>query len=279
MRILTIVLMLIGGMVSLRAQTGCCATSSVASFAAFAEDPTFRDMHPDPLPYSHQSDGKMVSVPVPGSTTATAYRVESHEPSTQYVLVFHEWWGLNGYIKNEADRIAASLNHRATVIAVDLYDGKVATTRDQAAQYMQAGSEERSRAIIDAVIASCGPTARIATIGWCFGGGWSMQASLAAGDKAAACVIYYGMPEFDVEKLRKLQAPVLGIFAAKDRSITPDVVQRFEKAMSLAGRSLITKTYDADHAFANPSNPKHKVDDTKDAYERTIAFLRKNLLL
>jgi len=277
MRTLAIVLMLIGGTISLHAQSGCCATSSVASFAAFAEDPTFRDAHPEPLPYTHQSDGKMVSVPVPGSTTATAYRVDSREPSTHYVLVFHEWWGLNDYIKNEADRIAASLNHNVTVIAVDLFDGKVATTRDQAAEYMQASTEARSRAIIDAVIASCGPIARIATVGWCFGGGWSMQASLAAADKAAACVIYYGMPEFDVDKLRRLPAPVLGIFAARDKSISPAVVERFEKAMKEAGRSLEVRTYDADHAFANPSNPKHRVDDTKDAYERTIAFLRKNL--
>lgn len=104
-----------------------------------------------------------------------------------------------------------------------------------------------------------------------------MQASLAAADKAAACVIYYGMPEFDVDKLRRLPAPVLGIFAARDKSISPAVVERFEKAMREAGRSLEVRTYDADHAFANPSNPKHRVDDTKDAYERTIAFLRKNL--
>jgi carboxymethylenebutenolidase len=40
-----------------------------------------------------------------------------------------------------------------------------------------------------------GKSAKIGTIGWCFGGGLSLQASLTAGKQAAATVMYYGMPE------------------------------------------------------------------------------------
>jgi carboxymethylenebutenolidase len=93
-----------------------------------------------------------------------------------------------------------------------------------------------------------------------------------------AWVLYYGRPKLDVEKLRSLEAPVIGIFGVQDKRMTPAKVEEFEAAMKEAGRTLTVKMYEADHAFANPSNPRRDKVATADAYKRMIAFLRKNLL-
>ncbi|MBE0557169.1 MAG: dienelactone hydrolase family protein, partial [Proteobacteria bacterium] len=126
--------------------------------------------------------------------------------------------------------------------------------------------------IISGAIGYAGKDARIGTIGWCFGGGWSLQAALMAREQAKACVVYYGMPESNPDKLVDLSAPVLGIFADKDAWITPEVVKNFSEAMKKAGKELTLKTYDADHAFANPSNPQYDKTSTEDAYSHAVAF-------
>ncbi|MBS1560003.1 MAG: dienelactone hydrolase family protein [Bacteroidetes bacterium] len=262
------------------AQHACCTAHSSPSMAMFTSDPSFRNVHDVPEPYVHSAAaGSMQTVKVKGGEEATVYRVDATGASTSYVLVVHEWWGLNDHIKQEADRIAASLDHKATVIAIDLYDGKVTTTREEAAAAMGAVREERARAIIKAVIASCGPKAHIGTVGWCFGGGWSLQASLLAASQADACVIYYGMPETNVATLKTLHAPVLGIFASQDKWITPAVVESFKANMKAASKLLTVKMYDADHAFANPSNPKHDKTHAEDAYAAMIEFFRAHLVL
>jgi carboxymethylenebutenolidase len=248
--------------------------------AQFTADPAFRTAHLEPMPYV-MSDGigAMDSVPVKGGMAARFYRIPASTSSSVYIFVFHEWWGLNDHIKKEAEKIAASLGHKANVLAIDLYDGKIATTRDDAAAAMGAVKEDRARAIVKAIVASCGAKATIGTVGWCFGGGWSLQSSLMAGTHASACVIYYGMPEKNVATLKTLHAPVLGIYGSQDQWITPALVKQFEADMHAASKDIEVKMYDADHAFANPSNPKHHAAYTTDAYDRTIAFFKRWLKL
>ncbi len=214
-----------------------------------------------------------------GQDTVSAYlaRPEGDGPFPAVILI-HEWWGLNDHIKKEAEKLYHDLNGQVNVLALDLYDRKVADTREEAARLMQNAQEARIRAIIRGAAAYAGKKARIATIGWCFGGGWSMQAALMLGKKARACIIYYGMPEQNVEKLKELQAPVLGIFAKQDRWITPEVVKTFEQAMQEAGKSVEWHLYDAVHAFANPSNPRYQSEATAQAYEQSLRFLKAHLL-
>ena len=182
---------------------------------------------------------------------------------------------MNDYIKQEAEKIASETGNR--VIALDLYDKKVAVNRDSAAKYMQGVKNERAQSIIKGAINYVGEKASIATIGWCFGGGWSMQASLLAGKQAKACIIYYGMPENNLEKLSKLNAPVMFVFAQKDEWINKEVVAKFEINMKQAGKDLIVKSYDAHHAFANPSNPHFEKSFTEDAFVNAKAFINKHL--
>ncbi|WP_038031962.1 dienelactone hydrolase family protein [Thermonema rossianum] len=263
----------------LYAQSHSCCLDATRAFAAFAADKNFNSRHESPRPYRHVSDiGKDITFPVAGGQPAHAYELRVKGPSHLWLFVFHEWWGLNDHIKKEAEKLYHDLNGQVNVLALDLYDRKVADTREEAARLMQNAQEARIRAIIRGGAAYAGKKARIATIGWCFGGGWSMQAALMLGKQARACIIYYGMPEQNVEKLKELQAPVLGIFAKQDRWITPEVVKTFEQAMQEAGKSVEVHLYDADHAFANPSNPRYQSEATAQAYEQSLRFLKAHLL-
>jgi carboxymethylenebutenolidase len=118
---------------------------------------------------------------------------------------------------------------------------------------------------------------KVATIGWCMGGGESLKASLHDPKDVDATVMYYGFPVNDVAKLKTLKGPVLGLFANKDKAITPEVVDQFDKALTEAGVKHEFHRYDADHAFANPSGGRYNPDAAKDAWKKTTAFLAKNV--
>ncbi|HNP19556.1 MAG TPA: dienelactone hydrolase family protein [Fulvivirga sp.] len=251
-----------------------CHSPATESFAVFASNKDFNKEHALPKPFVYKSEtGKMISFRTPDGKTGNAFFI-AEEESDNYVFVIHEWWGLNDYIKKEADKIHTDLG--VNVIALDLYDGKIATTRDKAGEYMGAVKTDRAKAIIEGAIEFAGDNANIGTIGWCFGGGWSLQTALMAGDKAVACVMYYGMPEKDVTVLKTLNAPVLGIFAKKDGWITPQVVDNFKKNMADAGKELDVKMYDAVHAFANPSNPDYDKEASADAYQYALDLFKEN---
>ncbi len=252
-------------------------TGAIAQFAALSKDDSFREKHENPLPFNLVGQtGKMISYKTPDGKTAKAYEIKAKKKTNDYVFVIHEWWGLNDYIKKESQRLSEEIGD-ANIIALDLYDGKIATTQEQAGQLMQAVSEDRARAIINGALNYVGKKADIATIGWCFGGGWSLQTAIMAGKQAEAAVIYYGMPEQNVERLKKLKAPVLGIFASQDQWITPKVVEEFKQNMDKADEKLTVKMYEADHAFANPSNPKYKAELAQEAHKLAVDFIKKHL--
>lgn len=255
----------------------CCQMPATDAFANFADENSFRMSHDLPLPYKHISDvGKEITFKAADGTEAYGYELKAAKPSKKYIFVIHEWWGLNDHIKREAEKLYKDLGD-VNVIALDLYDRKVATTREEAAQYMQSVKTERAESIIKGAFAYAGKKARIGTIGWCFGGGWSLQAAILAEKQARACVIYYGMPEKDAEKLKKLKANVLGIFASKERWISPAIVDEFEKNLNTLKKKNSINRFNAEHAFANPSNPNYDKEATEKAYQITLAFLRKNM--
>lgn len=265
---------------SLQAQQQACCDADASAhtrFAALADADGFAASHEEPLPIDTiEFAGEWLKFLTPDGGTGRGYYIAAAEPTRNYLFVIHEWWGLNGHIMGEAERLREALGN-VHVIALDLYDGKVATDRESAAQYMQSAEESRVRAIIQGAIHNVGPEARIATIGWCFGGGWSMQSSMMAGKQGAGCVIYYGMPEKEVEKMKTLETDVLGIFAKQDRWINEDVVKTFAENMESAGKTLTYKIFDAAHAFANPSRPIYDESAAKEANDMTLEFLRTRL--
>lgn len=260
------------------AQFACCSKpGATETFAMLTHDKKFVASHLEPLPFTLTNElGSDITFKTPDGSTGHAYEIKAQKSTNNYVFVFQEWWGLNDYIKQESERIFKTLGN-ANVIAIDLYDRKVASTRDSAAKYMKEMTKERAEAIIKGALDYAGEKANVATIGWCFGGGWSLQASMLAGAKARACVMYYGMPEEDESKLLNLFSPVLFIWATQDQWINKNVVTKFQATMQRAEKKLEVKKYNADHAFANPSNPKYNKPYAEDAFAASMKFIKKHL--
>ncbi|NJN42240.1 MAG: dienelactone hydrolase family protein [Flammeovirgaceae bacterium] len=253
-----------------------CHTPAIDKFALFASNADFNVSHEDPTPYVHQSEtGKMITFKTSGSD-ANGYVLKTKTQTNNWVFVFQEWWGLNDHIKREAEDYFTALGN-VNVLALDMYDGKVATGREDAGKYMGEFKSQRGEEIIKGALALTGKSAKVATVGWCFGGGLSLQASILAGQQAVACVMYYGMPEENVDKLKTLNCDVLNIWPTQDQWINKNVMDKFESNMKAAGKNLTIKSYEADHAFANPSNPKFNKEFTGDARTHVLEFFATRL--
>lgn len=258
--------------------TMCHSAGATEEFAALASVKEFRNEHKIPEKYNHVSAiGEDFTFEAADGSEAYGYIIEAEHPTNKYVFVFHEWWGLNDYVKKEAEKLYNDLGS-VNVIAIDLYDKNVATTREEAQKYMQQVKTERAHAIINGAEKYAGEDAEIATIGWCFGGGWSLQAAIELGENAEACVMYYGMPEKELERLKKLECDVLGLFAAEDQWINEEVVKEFADKMEKTDQNLTYKIFEAGHAFANPSNPDYNSEATREAYDMTLKFLKEKLM-
>ena len=244
--------------------------------AQFADDEAFKDQHEQPEQIAYQGAGEMLTFATPDGKEGSAYVVAKPSPDQKYLFVIHEWWGLNDQIKREADRLADSLGN-VIVMALDLYDGKVTDNPDKAGEFMQSVNPDRVQAIIQGAMGQAGASARIATIGWCFGGGWSLRSSIMAGTQGAGCVMYYGMPVEKATDIGPLKADVLGIFAKKDGWINEEVVTGFENLAKATGKDLDIHWFDADHAFANPSNPNYNDEAAQEANRLALTFLREHL--
>ena len=194
MKKLSFLLFLIYG--NIQAQNlSCCSMSSVNhQNNLLTMNESFANAHLTPVPFTLENQkGAIITFKTTDGKEGRAYLVKSIKPTDKVVFVFHEWWGLNDYIKQEADKLQAELDE-ADVYAIDLYDGKIATTVPEAQKLMGEMNEERCKAIITGAIIFAGRKARIASLGWCMGGAWSLQSALMENKQAVGCVMYYGMP-------------------------------------------------------------------------------------
>jgi carboxymethylenebutenolidase len=255
--------------------SGCDSDEdSDQAFKNLSRRDDFKNAHENPLDIGKMPlTGAMIHFPVTNSSPGSAYLVKSRHPTNNWLFVYHEWWGLNDYIKKESDNLANDLKD-INVLALDLYDGKIADNKDDASKLVNETNEKRINRIIDGAISYIGDSGKLATVGWCFGGGWSLQTAILAGKKDIGCVIYYGMPESDMAKIAKIECPVLGIFAKNDKGITPEMVSSFETRMRSSSKAVIIKSYNADHAFANPSNPHYNKNAAAEARQITLNFLK-----
>lgn len=273
-KVLSILFLIVSAVLQVSAQHSCCNSQALA-FSDLSSDPAFVKAHAEPLPFVYEPKfGRMVALQTADGKEAKAFEAKAGAGDGRIIIMFHEWWGLNDYIKKEAEKYAVETGH--TVLALDLFDGKVTADREEAAKLTQTASESRIRTIILAGLDYAGKHGQVQTIGWCFGGGWSLQAAIEGGAKVKGCVIFYGMPETDTSRIAKLQAPVLGLFAKKDNHITSQIVEKFNADMKALNKPVEIKMYDAVHAFANPSNPQYDKAAAADATQKAIEFLKKN---
>jgi len=225
---------------------------------------------------SFAADGKSVSYRSGDETVQGVLYTPAGKGPFPGLVVIHEWWGLNDWVKDEASKLA---DEGYVALAVDLYRGKVATTPEMAHEIMRGVPEDRAKRDLHAAVEflKSQPSVkkdRIGSIGWCMGGGYALDVALQEPDLAAT-VINYGHLATDTDALRKINAPILGLFGAQDHGITPDDVHKFEQALQQLGKKVEIKIYDdAGHAFENPNNKDgYRAEDAADAWKRTVAFL------
>jgi carboxymethylenebutenolidase len=252
----------------------CLNMETQQAYQLEAGTPAFAAMHPSPMVVNPENLlGKMMSFDAADGKPANAYFIAAKKKSNKYLIVIQEWWGLNDNIKMESDKYFTDLGD-VNVIAVDMYDGKVATTPDSAMKLMRGANMGRMTAIMQGAIKYAGSKASIYSVGWCFGGMWSLQTAILAGPQAKGSVMYYGRPETNMDKLKSIQCDIIGFFGNLDQSPSPTMVNDFEKNMKEAGKNLSVNRYQAGHGFANPSNPSYNAAAKEDSYAKAIAFLK-----
>jgi carboxymethylenebutenolidase len=251
--------------------------------------------HADRMAVEHAHDAPIAN---PASQTAPAVDVEADE--VQYatvdgravigylarpagvegalpaLIVIHEWWGLNDNIRAMTRRLAGE---GFAALAVDLYSGQVADERDGAYALMTSANANPAAAEANlgqayAYLTEELDAPNVASIGWCFGGGWSLNTALLLPDRLDAAVIYYGHLVTDPERLAALQMPILGLFGELDQGIPLEDVRAFERALADLGKDAKIIVYPgADHAFANPSGRNYQPETAAQAWRETVAFL------
>ncbi len=219
-----------------------------------------------------------VSIKLADGTEVTAAIALPKAEKAPTVLLIHEWWGLNDQIK----AVAAELAEMGYIaLAVDLYGGKVGSDAPSAKALMKAVNKgvatETLVGWVDFLKNHKQSSGKVATMGWCFGGGWSVNASIAA--PVDATIVYYGHVTQKADQLKSLKGPVLGHFGTLDKSINKEMVGGFEAEMEKAGKrdSLSVNWYDANHAFANPTGARYDAEDAATAWKRTTEFLKVSL--
>jgi len=196
------------------------------------------------------------------------------------VIAIHEWWGLNDHIRDFARRLAGE---GYTVLAVDLYGGKSTTVADSAKVITQTVIDHPDAAVANLKAANSylrreQQARKVGTVGWCFGGGWSIRDALLDASHVDADVAFYGPPDLDRSDLMKLRAPFLGLYGSADEGVPIAQVRQFQAELDSLGKRSTFSIYEgAKHGFANESGPNYNPAAADDAWKRTIEFFAKYL--
>ncbi len=173
------------------------------------------------------------------------------------VLIIHEWWGMNDYVKRRAKQLA-QLGYLA--MAIDMYgNGLNASSVEEAAKLSapfyrdnQMARERFDAALEKIKTYSQADTTKIAAIGYCFGG--SMVLNLAKmGETFKGVVSFHGGLAGVPANKELLLAKILVCHGADDQFVTSDEVHHFKKEMDSVHADYLFKEYKgATHAFSNP---------------------------
>ena len=254
----------------------------------------------DPLLQEHDGDKPTATpiamaeptVPVTGQNVTyatidgqalTGYLAEPETPESESlpaIITIHEWWGLNDNVEAMTRRLAGE---GYTVLAVDLYNGEVATEPTAARELMRGVMDEPGPAQDNLFQASEFlkneyNASALGSIGWCFGGNWSLRTGLLLSSELDAMAIYYGRLILAPEALDALDMPIIGFFGEDDSSIPVEDVNTFEQVLNDLGKEADINLYPGvGHAFANPSGQNYDAAAAEDAWEKTTAFFAANL--
>jgi len=212
-----------------------------------------------------------------GNDTLRAYlAVPDGKGPFPALVVIHEWWGLNDWVKKNADELATQ---GYIALAIDLYRGKSAQSPEEAHELMRGLPEDRATKDLKAAVEylESSPTVirtGVGSIGWCMGGGYSLVTALNVKTLAAA-VVCYGRLVTEPEEIKKISCPILGIFGEDDKGISASSVRAFEKASKSEGKDVSTVIYPgAGHGFMNQNNKSgYRQKEAENAWSRIRFFL------
>ncbi|MFK8052308.1 MAG: dienelactone hydrolase family protein [Woeseiaceae bacterium] len=196
------------------------------------------------------------------------------------ILLIHDWWGLDQVVKDTADRLASD---GYMVLAVDLFDGKVATSTPEAAALSRDLIEQTDAAdsnIKDAhrFLTAVAGAPDVASMGWSMGGYWAVKTTRLLPGQVGAAVNFYGQIDDDPELIQQIDAPLLGLFGANDRSVETARIRDYSAVAKEAGLDMTLHVYpEVSSGFANPEDARYNVDVAEDAWQRTMVFLNLHL--
>lgn len=194
------------------------------------------------------------------------------------VLVLHPWWGLNEDITNVADRLAEA---GFVALAPDLYNGRIATTIEQAEKFSTELDDETANPIIEAAIdellahEAC-EAGQIGVLGFSMGAMFAVWAAHKRPAQVSAVVLFYGAGWINQTDT---QANYLGHYAENDSYEDSEFIDLFKEKLLENGRPTTFHIYpNTGHWFFEPSRPDAYDEAASQlAWERTLAFLNKTL--
>jgi carboxymethylenebutenolidase len=223
--------------------------------------------------------GQMIEFPSNGATTR-GYLAVPEAGRGPGVVVIQEWWGLVPHVRDVADRFA---REGFVALAPDLYHGDVARSPDEAGKLMMAldiaRAERDLRGAVEHLLAHEAVEGdSVGTVGFCMGGVLSLFGA-SKNERVGACVVFYGIHPKVEPDLDNLRAPVLGLYAERDKSVPPEAVRELEAELRRRGKSVEMHVYPGtDHAFFNDTRPEvYDPEAAADAWRRTVEFFRENL--
>lgn len=242
-------------------------TQRASPVAAETRSPSARPVVAETLPYG-EVDNELVY----GHFAIPADMIDP----LPAIIVIHDWWGLNQEMRDIAEQLAAE---GYIVLGVDLFRGQTAKALGKARELETEVVENPTLAVdnlrqaVDFIRNTAGAP-RVATVGFGFGGGWSLNAAIEMPGELDASVSYYGQVVSDRDKLTPVTAPILGLYAEGDRAVPADSVREFQSTMDALEKDVDIQMYgDARRGFADRLSDNYDADVAAEAWNHVLQFL------
>lgn len=218
------------------------------------------------------------SLPIHNQKPARVLLLDYDFESDAYLLIFHEWWGINEAVKNQALAYHSALQG-VNIILVDLYDGKHTSDETMAGRLAGSITVQRMLDVERAVLNFIGDEAEVVTLGWGYGASWALQAALEAGPSSRGCVLYYGMPIFERNRLKNLAAAdVMMVTGSRDEFIGDTEVNRFRDVLHRLNKRLFVYEYPCEHGFGLDVTSNYSPKEAKDAFNKSLRYIGRRLI-
>jgi carboxymethylenebutenolidase len=216
-----------------------------------------------------------VDIALPDGTSMRGWLARPVTLPAPTIVMVHEWFGLNPQIIETCQRLADA---GYLVLGADLYRGEVAKDVDAARMLIQTVDDDAALATLGACAAylraSPDGNGRVASMGYCLGGGWALNMAIAG--QVDSAVVFYGNVERSDAQVAQIRCPLLGHFGERDEVFIPSTVKALAVQLEAAGvADHQLHWYPAGHAFANPSRPLYDAQSASLAWQRTLQFLQR----